>query len=83
MNDHYAVDKKAGNRNYRVMYLLKLSRALVVLTLVFWTLTGCLDEKRDRVTNYEPGVYKGYPDERLTQAQVNHLKFRAGNQSGP
>jgi len=84
MNTYYGLGKtKAGNRNYRAMDILKSMGFAFVLLFAVGTLTGCLDEKRGRITDYEPGVYKGQPDDKLTQAQISSLKYRAGNQTGP
>ena len=84
MNTYYGLGKtKAGNRNYRAMDILKSMGFAFVLLSAVGTLTGCLDEKRGRITDYEPGVYKGQPDDKLTQAQISSLKYRAGHQTGP
>ena len=65
------------------MDILKSVGIAVAFLFIIGTLTGCLDEKRGRITDFEPGVYKGKPDDKLTQAQVRHLKFRVSNQTGP
>ena len=59
------------------------SVSITVAFLYNWNVNWCLDEKRGRITDFEPGVYKGKPDDKLTQAQISRLKFRVGNQSGP
>ena len=84
MNTFYGLgNTKAGNRNYRGMDILKSVGIAVAFLFIIGTLTGCLDDKRGRITDFEPGVYKGKADDILTQAQVRRLKFRAGNQTGP
>ena len=84
MNTFYGLgNTKAGNRNYRAMDILKSVGIAVAFLFIIGTLTGCLDDKRGRITDFEPGVYKGQPDDKLTQAQISSLKYRAGNQTGP
>jgi len=39
-------------------------------------LSACRAEEQDRVTNYQPGVYKGKPDTPLTARQVRNLLKR-------
>mgnify|MGYP004128685793 CR=1 FL=1 len=84
MNTYYGLGKaKAGNGKYRAMDILKSVSVTVAFLFIIGMLAGCLDEKRGRITDFEPGVYKGKPDDKLTQAQIRRLKFRVGNQSGP
>lgn len=54
-----------------------------VLVTAGVVLAGCLDEKRNRITKYEPGVYKGRADSKLTPAQRRELARRTVRQSGP
>ncbi len=84
MSTYYGLGKaKAGNGNCRAMDILKSVSITVAFFCTIGMLTGCLDEKRGRITDFEPGVYKGKPDDKLTQAQIRRLKFRVGNQTGP
>jgi len=52
------------------------------LLIVGGFLTGCLDEKRGRITEFEPGVYKGKPDSALTADQRRELARRTVYQRG-
>lgn len=52
---------------------------IMVAGLVLGT-QGCREDERDRVLMYEPGVYKGQPDQSLEQAQVDELRHRARQQ---
>jgi len=54
--------------------------AAVCLTGV--VLAGCKSEEQGRVLRYEPGVYKGKPDQQLSEAQQRELRSRALMQSG-
>ena len=53
-----------------------------ILLIASVTLAGCLDEKRNRITKFEPGVYKGRMDTKLTAAQKSALARRTVHQSG-
>jgi len=55
---------------------------LSILIGVCLMLSGCLDDKHDRITNFEPGVYKGRADTKLTDTQRKVLLRRAAHQSG-
>ena len=57
-------------------------RVAGALTIAGLMLTGCLDDKKDRITNFEPGVYKGKMDTSLSDAQERALQSRARLQSG-
>jgi len=45
-------------------------------------LAGCRAEEQNRVTMYEPGVYKGVEQMALSEDQVRALRYRARDQSG-
>ena len=64
------------------MKALYTLRTVCVLMIVGVVLTGCLDEKRDRITKFEPGVYLGKPDTQLSNKQLDVLVRRARLQSG-
>ena len=64
------------------MKALKTILTVSVLLVAGGLLTGCLDEKRGRITEFEPGVYKGKPDTRLTGDQRKELARRTVYQSG-
>lgn len=46
------------------------------------SLSGCKSEEQGRVLRYEPGVYKGKPDQHLSEAQQRELRTRALMQGG-
>ena len=50
--------------------------------LALMVLAGCRSEEQNRITKYEPGVYKGLPDQVLSSAQRRILRDRALLQSG-
>jgi hypothetical protein len=45
-------------------------------------LSGCLDEKQNRITKYEPGVYLGKKDSALSALRRIELRRRVREQSG-
>ena len=53
-----------------------------VACLALMVLVGCRSEEQNRITKYEPGVYKGSPDQVLSSAQRRVLRDRALLQSG-
>ncbi len=53
---------------------------LIMITGVALAAQGCREDELDRVLMYEPGVYKGQPDQSLEQAQVDELRYRARQQ---
>lgn len=58
-------------------------RALVVCICALagaFLLEGCREEEQGRVLSFEKGKYLGKPDQKLTSAQVEALRFRAANQ---
>jgi len=56
---------------------------ILVLALAGTALLGaCKPEERDRVLQYEPGVYKGKPDSKLNADQLQALRARTGYQGG-
>jgi hypothetical protein len=58
-------------RNYTVLGLISLSVSL---------LASCRAEEQGRVIMYEPGVYLGKADTKLSNAQVRSLRQRSGYQ---
>ena len=64
------------------MQVLKPIWATFGFLIVGGLLTGCLDEKRGRITEFEPGVYKGKPDTNLTLEKRRELARRTVYQSG-
>ena len=63
----------------RVRNLLTAGGAACLALMV---LAGCRSEEQNRITKYEPGVYKGLPDQVLSSAQRRILRNRALLQSG-
>ena len=64
------------------MRLRNLFTAGGVACLAIVVLVGCRSEEQNRITKYEPGVYKGVPDQALSSAQRRVLRNRALMQSG-
>ena len=64
------------------MKALYTLRTVSVLMFAVVILSGCLDEKHDRITKFEPGVYLGKPDTQLSTNQRDVLVRRARLQSG-
>ena len=44
---------------------------------VVFVLTGCRAEEQGRITNYQPGVYLGKLDTKLTEGQRRQLRQRS------
>ena len=63
----------------KALYTLRTVSVLMVAGVI---LAGCLDEKLDRITKFEPGVYLGKPDTQLSDKQRDVLVRRARLQSG-
>lgn len=51
-----------------------------ILAIALLALAGCRAEEQGRVTNYEPGVYKGKPDTALNEVQRKTLRQRTIHQ---
>ena len=60
----------------------KMFAALGVVLLTGIVLAGCRSEEQGRITQYQPGVYLGKPDQALNAEQVRTLRHRALMQSG-
>ncbi|MDH3230416.1 MAG: hypothetical protein OEN55_11545 [Alphaproteobacteria bacterium] len=45
-------------------------------------LAGCRSEEQNRIKKFEKGTYLGQPDQKLTDEQINELRFRARGQQG-
>ena len=58
----------------KALYTLRTVSVLMVAGVI---LAGCLDEKHDRITKFEPGVYLGKPDTQLSNKQRDVLVRRA------
>jgi len=63
----------------KALYTLRTVSVLMVAGVI---LAGCLDEKLDRITKFEPGVYLGKLDTQLSNKQRDVLVRRARLQSG-
>ena len=50
--------------------------------LLVFLVAGCRLEEQDRITNYEPGIYKGVPDQALNSSQRRNLRYRVRMQGG-
>jgi len=60
-----------------VRRIFKLSGVVALAVVV---LGGCRAEEQGRLINYEPGVYKGKPDDQLNDQQVRALRQRSAYQ---
>lgn len=54
--------------------------AVLAALLCALALGGCREEEQDRILLYEQGEYRGEPDERLQQAEIEELRSRARRQ---
>jgi len=63
------------------MVVRHLTVAALSVCIVF-ALAGCRKEEQDRFVVYEPGVYKGKPDQELTVEQKRAIKNRTLRQAG-
>ena len=62
------------------MRLSEISRRLIVASLAsagLLVLQGCQESEQDRILVYEKGTYLGEPDEELSPAQQEALRYRA------
>jgi len=64
------------------MKVRKIFTVAGAVCLAAVALAGCRTEEQDRLTRYEPGVYKGKPDQGLSEDQRRDLMRRALMQSG-
>ncbi len=69
------------------MNVRRFSKLTALVSLAVLLLAGCRAEEQGRLTNYEPGVYKGKADTQLTELQRRSLRQRsvyqgAGNTTG-
>lgn len=64
------------------MMARKIFAAAGLACLSIVVLAGCRSEEQGRITRYQPGVYKGTPDQHLTEEQQRTLRLRAIMQSG-
>lgn len=64
------------------MKVRRLFAATGMVCLAAVALAGCKKEEQGRITRYEPGVYKGKPDQSLSAEQQRALRLRATMQSG-
>ena len=63
----------------KALYTLRTVSVLMIAGVI---LAGCLDDKHDRITKFDPGVYLGKPDTQLSDKQRDVLVRRARLQSG-
>ena len=64
------------------MKVRKIFTAAAVVCLSVAVLGGCRSEEQGRIMKYQPGVYKGKPDQQLSQDQARSLRERTLMQSG-
>lgn len=58
-----------------------IARAICLgMVFVALGLQGCRKEEQGRVILHQKGVYAGKPDQKLSEAQINALRFRAARQ---
>jgi hypothetical protein len=62
------------------MSVRRLSKLTGLMVLAVIVLAGCRAEEQGRLTNYEPGVYKGKPDTQLSEVQRRQLRKRSVRQ---
>ena len=60
----------------------RLMKSLGVVAMAAVALTACRAEEQGRMINYEPGVYKGKPDTKLTAERLDQLRARTISQGG-
>lgn len=58
----------------------KFFTALGVVAVSALALAACRAEEQGRITNFEPGVYKGKKDTQISSAQVRELRQRSAYQ---
>ena len=63
-----------SNRPFRFITIAALLAAMTVVA-------SCRKEEQGRILVYEKGTYLGKPDQKLTDAQEQELRFRARNQA--
>ena len=64
------------------MTVRKFLAATTVVCLGVIALAGCRSEEQGRIMKYEPGVYKGQPDQKLSEDQTRVLRQRTIMQGG-
>ena len=60
----------------------KMFAVLGAIVLTGVVLAGCRSEEQGRITDYQPGVYKGKSDQALNTEQLRTLRHRTLMQSG-
>ena len=63
-----------------VEMIAKFSRSAAGILLVALALAGCREEEQNRPLQYKPGVYQGAEDEKLSEEELNELRFRGSMQ---
>lgn len=58
----------------------KFFTVLGVVAVSALALAACRAEEQGRITNFEPGVYKGKKDTQISSAQVRELRQRSAYQ---
>ncbi len=56
-------------------------RLLPIAILIVLALSGCREDEQDRFRLYQPGVYQGRADQRLSVAQRQALSARLNRQA--
>lgn len=65
------------------MTISKFFKVFGMLTVSVFVLAACRAEEQGRITEYEPGVYLGKPDTKLSTDLVRRLRLRASLQGNP
>lgn len=60
----------------------RVVKSLGMIAVAAVALTACRAEEQGRMIRYEPGVYKGKPDNQLSDAQLGELRARTRSQAG-
>ncbi len=71
-----------SNAKQKPVFQGRVVRSLGVVALVAVALTACRAEEQDRMIRFEPGIYKGKPDARLSRDRVEQLRGRTLSQGG-
>jgi hypothetical protein len=71
-----------NSEGHKTMKVRKIVTASALVCLGVATLAGCRSEEQGRITHYQPGVYQGRQDQKLTDEQQRLLRGRTLMQGG-
>ncbi|MBM08664.1 MAG: hypothetical protein CMF69_03690 [Magnetovibrio sp.] len=77
-----AIGMKKRTEGHFAMKWGKLFSSVGLFCFLAIIVAGCRSEEQGRITKYEPGVYKGTPDQALTSTQRRNLRYRVNMQAG-